>query len=81
MITGTHIGLTIWLLPNGPARRSGLVGMHKANVWDKFLLLAQPGSWNSLLFGNILITFFLFCVSSTPSRTHKRGRLGDADRL
>ncbi|KAJ1030847.1 hypothetical protein NDA18_002076 [Ustilago nuda] len=57
----THIGLTLWLLPNGPAKRSGLVGMQKAGVMDKVALLAKPASWNSLLFGNVIITFTLFC--------------------
>ncbi|ETS63469.1 hypothetical protein PaG_01754 [Moesziomyces aphidis] len=57
----THIGLTIWLLPNGPPTRTGLVGVHKATAVDKFRLLANPASWNSLLFGNIMITFILFC--------------------
>ncbi|CBQ67608.1 conserved hypothetical protein [Sporisorium reilianum SRZ2] len=57
----THIGLTIYLLPNGPPVKTGLVSIHKATAWHKFALLAQPGSWNSLLFGNIIITFILFC--------------------
>lgn len=89
----THIGLTLWLLPNGPAKRSGLIGMQKAGVMDKVALLAKPASWNSLvsassgfmqcgfiekltislvvlpgceqLFGNVIITFTLFCVSTT----------------
>lgn len=45
----THIGLTLWLLPNGPAKRSGLVAMQKAGVIDKFTLLANPNNWNSLV--------------------------------
>lgn len=57
----THIGITIWLLPNGPPTRTGLIGIHKATMLDKLRLLATPGSWNSLLFGNIIITFILFC--------------------
>lgn len=56
----THIGLTVHLLPNGP-RKMGITGGHKAGVLDKFGLLAKPSSWNSLLFGNIVITFILFC--------------------
>lgn len=57
----THIGLTVYLLPNGPPVKTGLVSVHKATVLDKFALLAKPDSWNSLLFGNIIITFILFC--------------------
>ncbi|SPO19855.1 uncharacterized protein UTRI_00252_B [Ustilago trichophora] len=57
----THIGLTIWLLPNGPPTRTGLVSINKATMVDKFALLANPANWNSLLFGNIMITFILFC--------------------
>ncbi|EST09835.1 hypothetical protein PSEUBRA_000224 [Kalmanozyma brasiliensis GHG001] len=74
----THIGLTIALLPNGPPKRSGLVGMHKAGTLDKFVLLAQPGSWNSLLFGNILITFGLFCARVAWWTGIARGPVGHA---
>lgn len=45
----THIGITIWLLPNGPPTRTGLIGIHKATMLDKLRLLATPGSWNSLV--------------------------------
>lgn len=45
----THIGITIALLPNGPPTRTGLVAVSKAGLWDKFGLLARPGSWNSLV--------------------------------
>lgn len=47
--TGTHIGLTIWLLPNGPPVKTGLVSISKATMLDKLVLLAKPGSWNSLV--------------------------------
>lgn len=49
VVTGTHIGLTIYLLPNGPPAKRGLVGIHKATALDKFALLAKPASWNSLV--------------------------------
>lgn len=45
----THIGITLWLLPNGPPQREGLVGVRKAGVAHKFALLAQVDSWNSLV--------------------------------
>ncbi|SNX81520.1 uncharacterized protein MEPE_00225 [Melanopsichium pennsylvanicum] len=57
----THIGLTLYLLPNGPPTKTGLVTVKKAGVMDKFGLLANPYNWNSLLFGNIMITLILFC--------------------
>lgn len=52
----THIGLTLWLLPNGPAKRSGLVGMQKAGAADKLALLANPNNWNSLVSTILLST-------------------------
>lgn len=76
-MTGTHIGLTIALLPNGPPKRSGLVGVHKATLVDKLILLAKPGSWNSLVRNpplppslstrNISLTFVLNDSSSETS--------------
>ncbi|CAD6900221.1 unnamed protein product [Tilletia controversa] len=44
----THIGLTFYGLPE-PVSGS------------KISLLLRPEGWNSLLFGNIAITFMLFC--------------------
>ncbi|KAN0066060.1 hypothetical protein ACQY0O_000153 [Thecaphora frezii] len=52
----THIGLTLYLLPNGPSY------IYEAGTWhQKWYRLCKPSSWNSLLVGNILITFILFC--------------------
>ncbi|EPQ32253.1 uncharacterized protein PFL1_00450 [Pseudozyma flocculosa PF-1] len=57
----SHILLTLYLLPNGPPSPRILLLSSKATWHDKLVLLAQPSSWNSLLFGNIIITFILFC--------------------
>lgn len=55
---GTHILLTIHHLPsaNGASSSSFFT-----NFALKLLALADPSAWNSLLFGNIIITLILFC--------------------
>ncbi|PWZ02806.1 hypothetical protein BCV70DRAFT_197068 [Testicularia cyperi] len=74
----THIGLTIALLPNGPPHQSGLVAIRKATFTDKLALLAKPASWNSLLFGNIVITFILFCFRAMWWAGVGRGRVSSS---
>ncbi len=58
----THIGLTLYMLPSAPPRYAGR-GEDSAlmRAISKAGLLAHPASWNSLLFGNVIITFVLFC--------------------
>ncbi|KAK0529190.1 hypothetical protein OC834_003783 [Tilletia horrida] len=58
----THIGLTFYGLP-GPA------------VGSKIGLLLRPEGWNSLLFGNIAITFMLFSCRLAWYLAHGRAAL------
>ena len=46
---GTHILITILLLPNGPPKRDGLLTRKPASFVDKLGLLSEPNNWNSLV--------------------------------
>lgn len=57
LLTGTHVLLTIHYLPC-------VSGSTSSDYFTKFayklVALADPSAWNSLLFGNIIITLILF---------------------
>ncbi|KDN45253.1 hypothetical protein K437DRAFT_247305 [Tilletiaria anomala UBC 951] len=53
----SHIGLTLYILPSPTPRLSN----RAPNGMDKLALLLKPSSWNSLLFGNVMVPFILVC--------------------